>query len=258
MLADKGTDGDTTAGDGVYTGVLDAVPDGLLTLDVATDEADFYRRTTVASVVETVEDGPGDDAPVAFDQQVSVPAGERTTIKVEAADPEGASLGYEVVAKPAHGKVGGSDAFFEYLPDAGFRGTDSFTFRAFDGAQWSAPATVRITVEKARAQLQLVYPSDRKVVRGAPFTARVDVRSLGGDPVGDGKVTFTLDDQVVTTDVQEFVAQVQLATSGLSIGTHDLEVAYAGNATYAPERLHATISVLGQPRAGTHHGPGRR
>ena len=41
------------------------------------------------------------------------------------------------------------DGSFSYTPDAGFAGTDSFTYRAFDGALQSNIATVSITVNPA-------------------------------------------------------------------------------------------------------------
>ena len=62
-------------------------------------------------------------------------------------DPEGHQLSAELLTQPTHGHLvpvnGGG---FDYYPDAGFFGQDSFTYRVSDGKLLSQPATVRITV----------------------------------------------------------------------------------------------------------------
>lgn len=61
-------------------------------------------------------------------------------------DPDGDRLSAVLVAGPTHGTltllVNGS---FRYIPDAGFTGTDSFTYRASDGSLTSG--TVRVTIK---------------------------------------------------------------------------------------------------------------
>jgi hypothetical protein len=57
------------------------------------------------------------------------------------------SLTAILVAGPANGTlVLNSDGSFTYTPDANFNGTDSFTYRAFDGDDYSNEATVTIAV----------------------------------------------------------------------------------------------------------------
>jgi hypothetical protein len=49
--------------------------------------------------------------------------------------------------RPPHGQITlSSDGYYQYTPDSGFHGTDTFTYRATDGWLTSAPATVTITV----------------------------------------------------------------------------------------------------------------
>jgi VCBS repeat-containing protein len=51
------------------------------------------------------------------------------------------------LSDPTHGALTfQSNGSFVYVPDTGYTGTDSFTYRAFDGKAYSAPATVSITV----------------------------------------------------------------------------------------------------------------
>ena len=53
-----------------------------------------------------------------------------------------------IAAQPAHGTLERNDAdgSFTYTPDAGYTGTDSFKYTAFDGEADSIPVTVTISV----------------------------------------------------------------------------------------------------------------
>jgi N-acetylneuraminic acid mutarotase len=65
-------------------------------------------------------------------------------------DPNGDALHALLVSRPAHGtltlSVNGS---LRYKPAEDYVGTDAFTYKASDGSQRSAPATVRLTVRAA-------------------------------------------------------------------------------------------------------------
>ena len=63
------------------------------------------------------------------------------------ADPDGDALTAVLATGPANGSVTlNADGSFAYIPMGGFSGTDSFTYRANDGALDSNVATVTITV----------------------------------------------------------------------------------------------------------------
>ena len=49
------------------------------------------------------------------------------------------------------------DGSFDYMPYAGFTGTDNFTYRAADGAAQSGPATVIITVDRRCCPFEKIY-----------------------------------------------------------------------------------------------------
>jgi len=57
-------------------------------------------------------------------------------------------LGYAIASAPSHGTISGdpSDGTLAYTPDAGFSGTDDFTYTATNDGGDSAPATVTVTV----------------------------------------------------------------------------------------------------------------
>lgn len=57
-----------------------------------------------------------------------------------------ATLSYSIVSPPAHGTVSGVPPRLQYAPSPDYHGPDSFTFRLFDGTDYSAPAAVSLTV----------------------------------------------------------------------------------------------------------------
>ena len=80
-----------------------------------------------------------------YETPVTVPA---PGVLADDADADGDPLVALGAGDPAGGSVVvSSDGSFTYTPDAGFAGTDTFTYTASDGVDYSAPATVSITVK---------------------------------------------------------------------------------------------------------------
>lgn len=124
------------------------------------DDSFQYRATDGASFSEpaTVSLSATNFLPVAADTRQL--ATRETDLVVEgvglfahASDSDGDDLQIEIVAGPSHGTVtltsesGANTGGYTYSPDAGYAGIDSFTWRVFDGAEWSDPATVEISVD---------------------------------------------------------------------------------------------------------------
>jgi len=89
---------------------------------------------------------PVNDAPVASGQSVSADQGVATTITLSASDVDGDSLTYSVVAGPAHGTLSGTAPNLSYTSAPSYSGSDSFTFKAYDGTVDSNIASVSITI----------------------------------------------------------------------------------------------------------------
>jgi hypothetical protein len=69
-------------------------------------------------------------------------------VVLRATDVEGSALTYAIVAGPGHGTVStGTAANRTYTPTPGWNGTDTFTFKANDGAVDSNVATVTVKVD---------------------------------------------------------------------------------------------------------------
>lgn len=107
----------------------------------------------VATVALTVtSSGGGVPPPTAVNDAYTTTAGTTLTISApgvlanDAAN-GAAAMAAVVVALPAHGSLSlASDGGVIFVPDAGFSGSDGFTYRASSAGGLSAPATVSITV----------------------------------------------------------------------------------------------------------------
>ena len=92
--------------------------------------------------------GPAGAAPVVSNDAYSTPEGTALTVAAPGvlandSDPNHAPMTAVLVTGPAHGALTlNADGSFTYTPAAGFFGTDSFTYQAFDGQAYSDLATV--------------------------------------------------------------------------------------------------------------------
>lgn len=84
----------------------------------------------------------------AYDQSITAMPITSRLIILKATDIDGDKLTYIIVTQPAHGKLTGNGNSFEYLPDIGYSGEDSFSYKVNDGKADSNIATVNIMVDK--------------------------------------------------------------------------------------------------------------
>ncbi|HET7728173.1 MAG TPA: Ig-like domain-containing protein [Candidatus Limnocylindrales bacterium] len=113
-----------------------------------------------ASATVSVTVAPADDPPAAASRSATTTAGTAVTITLTGTDVDTCELTFATFTLPASGVLGtlgnaacvanaagGTDtATVVYTPNAGFTGTDSFTYQVADLTGPSAPATVTITV----------------------------------------------------------------------------------------------------------------
>jgi VCBS repeat-containing protein len=110
-------------------------------------------------------------------------------------DPDGDPLTPVVATGPANGSVTpNADGTLRYTPNANFNGVDVFTYKAFDGALYSAPATVQITVNAvndapvAVADAYSINENQTLTVGPAPQpVTSLTMTSQPGDYVGQGQ-----------------------------------------------------------------------
>ncbi len=141
----------------------------------ATDGA---ATSSVATVTVTVDAG----APVAVDDTVITRGNQAVSVYVTGndTDADGDPLTVDaIVTSPTNGSVSFNAGAAYYTPTTGFAGTDTFTYRATDGAATSSVATVTVTVDAAAP----VAVDDTVITRG---NQAVSVYVTGNDIDADG------------------------------------------------------------------------
>ncbi|MDR3636948.1 MAG: Ig-like domain repeat protein [Isosphaeraceae bacterium] len=154
-------------------------------------------------------------------------------VLASASDPDGDALTAVLVANPSSGALTfNADGSFVYQPAAGFSGTDSFTYKANDGAEDSNVATVTIQVNPLAATsvlLGIEGPSSIDVGQSIKLDATVLVSSPGtGTPTGT--VTFLDGGTVIGTQTLDSSGFAQFTASALAVGDHSLSAVYNGDA----------------------------
>ncbi|MFK7944731.1 MAG: Calx-beta domain-containing protein [Paracoccaceae bacterium] len=126
--------------------------------DVQITATDAGGLTAIQSLTIMVTDA--NEAPVAIDAEAT---GDEDTVisgALTASDDDGDTLSFSLVNGPSNGVVTiNANGSFQFTPIADFNGTDSFTFRASDGAL-SDTATATITVNPVDEPVDPVDPVD--------------------------------------------------------------------------------------------------
>ena len=170
----------TVQSDGSFTFTPDADFNGAASFQfTVSDGAATSEPATVAIDVQ-----PVNDAPVAADQSLSTDEDTATPITLGAADVDGDSLSYAIVAGPSHGTLSGTAPNLTYTPAADYNGSDSFTFQVNDGTVNSNIATVSIAVAPvndpptASVTLTPADPQTNDVLTATATAADVDGDSV--------------------------------------------------------------------------------
>ncbi len=133
-----------------------------------------------APATVTIDITPVNDAPIANGQAVVTSENTAVEISLTGTDLENSALTFSIQSGPFHGTLIETGATWEYMPELGYEGEDSFTFIVNDGELDSEPATVSITVTRTNqppvADEQTVSTSE-DVALGVTLT--------GSDPDND-------------------------------------------------------------------------
>jgi len=109
-------------------------------------DGELYSATvTVTIVVTAVNDVPVGVADVYDDLREDTVYTAVRSVLANDSDVEGSALTASVVTTTTAGTLAlGTDGLFTYTPGEGFSGTDSFTYRAYDGTDYSPETTVTL------------------------------------------------------------------------------------------------------------------
>ena len=107
--------------------------------------SDGTNQSAITEFSITIQ--PMEDAPIAVNESsVTLNEDTPTTITLEASDPDGDPLTYNIERAPSYGTLSGTGPQVVYTPKKDFNFLDSFTFSVSDGKNKSNTATVYITV----------------------------------------------------------------------------------------------------------------
>ena len=138
-----------------------------------------------------------------------------------------------LIAGPEHGTLTfNANGSFVYAPDPNYNGTDSFTYRAYDGILGSSPAAVTLTINPVNdAPVLSAIAAPAAVVEAADASAQ-DIAAISGTlPVNDQDVGDTLTASIVGASVSvdgggtvpAGLAAILTASGALDLHRRDLE-----------------------------------
>ncbi len=237
--------------DGIILHFADAAGDAG---DAILDLIPALNQTGTATVTVTAFDGstrthkeflfkvlPQNDPPIAA--ELAFDATEDTPLKgkVNASDPDGDKLDYQISVAPGYGVVSldAASGAFTYTPTADYNGVDHFTYFAADTEISSAPAQVTITV---------------KAVNDPPFIAPIAAQKIEEDGTLNN-LEFEIDEGggadednqflrlTATSSNQQLVPNDQISISGGS-GLQDATIAILSLKPVADASGATTITVI--------------
>ena len=143
--------------------------------------------TATDTVTVNVTIQAANDPPVANNQTVTTNKNVAIAITLTGSDVEGSTLRFFIVTSPTNGTLTGTEPNVTYIPNNNFSGTDTFTFRANDGA---LDSTTNGTVTVNVSQTNSVPVAQAQSVTTNEDTAKAIVLSATD---GDGDtLTYTI------------------------------------------------------------------
>jgi hypothetical protein len=146
-------------------------------------------RDCVVAELNVLEGTLVNQPPSAVSKAVTTVQDKSLSVVLEGNDPEGGLISYSIDSHPTQGKLSGTPPNLTYTPHPGSKGLDQFTFRTNDGAVFSSPANVSISVEPVEVINSAPVFDESSLTafaeEGKAFTGQV----IATDPNG-GQITF--------------------------------------------------------------------
>ncbi len=205
---------------------------------------------TVDWAVVAIEIRPGGGSPPANQpptaQNGSVTTAQDTSVAVQltATDPESSALTYRVASQPSRGALSGTAPNLTYTPNAGFSGSDAFTFVANDGQADSNVATISITVTPRIDPTPPPPPPPPPTTGGLWISAEELAQLPMSGPAWD-RMRAAADGDLGTPTLADYNANHDVRT--LAVG---LVYARTGDARYRQKAAEAIRSAIGKEAGG--------
>ena len=158
---------------------------------VTASASGFLDSTESVIIVDTT---PPNTPPVADSQNKEVDEDSTLNGTLTASDADGDSVVFQLLSGPANHFAFSfsSNGSFSYTPLTNLNGPDSFTFRAFDGTDYSDPATVSITVLPVNDSPTDFSLSNNLVDENVDTTNAVQIGVFTASDVDGDFLTFAL------------------------------------------------------------------
>ncbi len=168
-------------------------------------------------------------------------------------DPNGDPLTAVKQSDPSHGSVTvNSNGGFTYIPTANYHGSDSFSYKAYDGLLYSNTATVTISINPIN-DAPVAYPDSYSTDEGVPLTINApgvlsnDI-DVDGDPLTAVKVTDPSHGSVTLNSNGGFTYSPGEGFHGIDTFTYK---AYDGMAYSNLETVTITVNAVNHPPEAT-------
>jgi hypothetical protein len=191
----------------------------------------------------------GVSAPVCSDETVHVPFDSPgVPVRLHCTDAS-RPTSFRIDLFPEHGHVENLDlttGTFIYVPDPGYRGSDTILFRAFSGDVASVPYSVIITVGRPAAPMYLTAsPAD--VVLGHPPVLTVIMPANATGYVGFYDLYQDELRGIGTAPIIDGVATLTAPTRELGVGVHFVHASYGGDFVWAPADSNDVTVIVRAP-----------
>ena len=198
-------------------------------------DADSLNTSNTATVTLTVTPATN-QSPVASDDAYTTTEGMTLTVVgpgvlANDTDPSSKTLTPTLLTSPADGTLAfNQDGSFIYTPDAGFVGTDSFTYFDFDGTHTSNTATVTLNV----------LPTVTAGANGATFTVTPSTPHTYTRPTAVGQAPYAIQVLIVDLGGQQLTIPASATVADAPI----VSSAVSGLQTVQGTPLSATVATF--------------
>jgi cellulose biosynthesis protein BcsQ len=158
--------------------------------------------------------------PVADDSELTTDEDTPLAITLTATDREGSPLKYNVTKGPLNGALAGVTPNLRYIPKAGFRGVDAFTYDVSDGQGGMDTATVTIRVNPVNHSPFITSEPRTDAATGRLYT--YDVNAADPD-VGDA-LTYSLAQSPEGMSIDPASGRIEWKPGDGQLGSHQVQV----------------------------------
>lgn len=180
------SNGNISGSNGNYTYTPNNEFVGIDSISFQVSDGSLQSQVYTVSITVIDNSGPVNNPPVGEDKNLTTDEDTAVNFSLNLSDPDGDSVTFDLLTAPSNGNFFGN---YTYLPNNGFFGTDSFTYRVSDGSLNSQVYTITVVVnENVPANSA---PIGESISISGPQDQDINFSLNLSDPDGDN-ITFNL------------------------------------------------------------------